>query len=449
MVKKIIKYLSSLRCTLTMIISLGAMFLLSFILPQKDLLKKQDYLRMKGGSPLFFDIMEKLGLTEVYTSPITLALWVLFFLNLTLVMRQRIPVVMQRVAFPPARIDDPRTATSYTSSLMLTLPGGDERAVFAILARDGYRCHGDGNRFYAVKNRLSPVATLLFHLSFFLILLAGVVTTYTKFIGYLEMGIGEPFHGEISRYKASPRLPKIGTPPVAGFVLESVQPLVEQNVAAGLKVVVRDDRGALHEADINRPYKTGPTSFLVNDLGVAPLVVIQDAAGKELDGAYVKLDVAKGKQDSFRLFGYDFAARYFPDHVVVNGADESRSDAFNNPALQLVASKDGRLVARKTLKEGESLELDGQRVTLREMPFWVRFLVVKQHGDWIAYAGFIIATVALCWRLLLFRREIVGVVEKDAAGAVLHLAARCEFYRTSSRQELERIGRLLQDSAVG
>ena len=35
MVKKIIKYLSSLRCTLTMIISLGAMFLLSFILPRR------------------------------------------------------------------------------------------------------------------------------------------------------------------------------------------------------------------------------------------------------------------------------------------------------------------------------------------------------------------------------------------------------------------------------
>src|SRR6185369_16925550 len=449
MVNNIIKYLSSLRCTLAVIISLSTMFLLSFILPQKDLLKKQDYLQMKGGSPIFFRIMETLGLTDVYTSPVTLALWALFFLNLALVMRQRVPLVLKRIECSPASIEDPRTASSYPVRLTVPLAKGRSDTVQEVLTRAGYRFYGAADRFYAVKNRLSPLATILFHLSFFLILLAGVVTTYTKFVGYLEMGIGESFHGELSRYKGSPRMPKVGRPPVAGFALEKVQPHVDQNVATGLEVVVRDDRGGIHIADINRPYKAGATSFLVNDLGVAPLVVIVDEGGRDLDGAYVKLDVMKGKKDRFRMLGYDIEARYFSDHLVVNGVDETKSDAFSNPAMRLEVSKNGAVIAARTLKAGESLELDGNRLVLREMPFWVRFLVVKQHGDWIAYAGFIIATLALCWRLLLYRREIVGTVEQTVAGAMLHLACRCEFYRTSSGQELDRISELLKGSRAG
>lgn len=449
MVNSILKYLSSLRCTLTLIISLGTMFLLSFILPQKDLLKKQDYLQMKAGSPLFFSVLEALGLTEVYTSPITLALWGLFFLNLTLVMRQRIPLLLKRIDCSAARIEDPLAATSYPVRLTVPLADRKRDTVQEVLTRAGYRIVGDADRFYAVKNRLSPLATILFHLSFFLILLAGVVTTYTKFVGYLDLGIGESFHGELSRYKGSPRMPKIGKPPAAGIVLESVLPQVDQNVATGLVVGVRDDRGVLHSADINRPYKTGVTSFLVNDLGVAPLVVIQDASGRDLDGAYVKLDVMKGKKDRFRLFGYEIEARYFSDHMVVDGVDETRSDAFSNPAMRLEVSKNGVVVATRTLKSGESMALDGNRLVLQEMPFWVRFLVVKQYGDWIAYAGFIIATFALCWRLLWYRREIVGAFEQTGTGTVLHLACRCEFYRTSSRQELDRIGQLIEGTTAG
>jgi ResB-like family protein len=357
--------------------------------------------------------------------------------------------VLKRIECLPVRIEDPLTAASYPVRLTVPLADGKRDSVQEVLTWAGYRLVGDADHFYAVKNRLSPLATILFHLSFFLILLAGVITTYTKFVGYLDLGIGESFHGELSRYKGTPRLPKIGKPPVAGIALEKVQPHVDQNVATGLEVVVRDDRGGLHTTDINRPYKTGVTSFLVNDLGVAPLVVIQDANGRDLDGAYVKLDVMKGKKDRFHLLGYEIEARYFSDHVAVNGVDETRSDAFSNPAMRLEVSNNGVVVAARTLKAGESMELDGNRLVLQEMPFWVRFLVVKQHGDWVAYAGFIIATFALCWRLLWYRREIVGAVEQTGTGAVLHLACRCEFYRTSSRQEIDRLGQLIEHTTIG
>ena len=431
-----------------LLISMGGMFLLSFILPQKDLLKKQDYLQMKAGSPVFFSILETLGLHEVYTSPVTLTLWFFFFLNLTLVMRQRIPLVMKRVECHPARTEDPRSASSYQARVTVSLPQEKIYSVENVLTKAGYRFSGTADSFYAVKNRLSPLATLLFHFSFFLILLAGIVTTYTKFVGYLDLGIGESFHGELARYKGSPRMPKIGTPPSAVFIIESVQPQVDQNVATGLVVGVRDNQGRLHYADINHPYKTGATAFLVNDLGVAPLVVIEDANGRELDGAYVKLDVIKGKKDRFRLSGYEIEARYFSDHVVINGVDETASDSFSNPALRLEVSKNGQVIDAKTLKAGESLEIEGNRLVLREMPFWVRFLVVKQHGDWIAYGGFILATLALCWRLLWYRREIIGAVETAGTVTMLHLAGRSEFYRTHSSKELDRIAQLLQGTII-
>jgi ResB-like family protein len=445
MMEKLTRYLSSLRCTLMLIISLGTMFLLGFIVPQKELLKKQEFLQMQGGHPLLFGIFEALGLTEVYKSPITLLLWGLFFLNLTLVMRQRIPLVWKRTESSPSKLENPLTTQAYQFKLTMSLLAFTSENLPGLFSRAGYHYYGSPERFYAVKNRFAPFATLLFHLSFFLILLAGVVSTYTKFVGYVDLGIGEAFHGEISRYKASPRMPRVGSPPEAGFVVENISPMVDSNVATGLQVALRDDGGKLHVADINRPYKTGVTSFLVSDLGVAPLVVIKDGRGRELDGAFFKLNVLKGKKDRFNLYGYEAEAMFFPDHMVVNGIDESRSEAFRNPALRLEVRRNGVLVARKVLKTGESMDLAGNVLVVQQMPFWVRLLVVKQYGDWIAYSGFIIATFALFWRFLFYRREVIGALERNGDETLLHLACRSEFYKTTSIEELTRIRAVVQD----
>ncbi|HEY4744542.1 MAG TPA: hypothetical protein VIH45_07775, partial [Desulfuromonadaceae bacterium] len=73
MFNKLIKYLSSLRFTIVLICLLGLIFAAGLWIPQKRLLKTF-YLEWQKNSPALVAFLDSLGLTTIYTSPITLTL---------------------------------------------------------------------------------------------------------------------------------------------------------------------------------------------------------------------------------------------------------------------------------------------------------------------------------------------------------------------------------------
>lgn len=437
MAKSVLKYLGSLRCTLWLILSLMTVFLIGFFLPQRALLGKALYLKWQASSPVLASIDQALQLTEIYTAPVTLVLWALFFLNLALVMKHRIPLILKKVARDDSKAERSHGGAS-SLNYSIELADGAQDRIPSTIAAAGFHFQGSAASFHAVKNRLSPLATLLFHLSFFLMLLGWLIVFYSRFNGFVDVAEHEPFFGELSRYNAAPKLPKAGSPPEVKFLLESVLPEMSQGVATDMKITLKDEAGTRHEVGINRPYKNGHTSVLFNDLGIAPLFVIQDGSGKELDGAYVKLDVLKGKGDTFKLLGYDFTARYYPDHLVADGRDQTRSEEFKNPAFHLEAARGGVRLAGRTVRLGEAMEFDGYRLTFREQTFWVRLLVVKEYGQEFIYAGFVLALVALVWRLIYYRRELTGVVRVADGKSSLRLSARADFYQALAKDEFDR-----------
>jgi hypothetical protein len=310
-----------------------------------------------------------------------------------------------------------------------------------ILKRAGYSCYGTNERFYGVRNRYAPVATLLFHISFFLLLLGGLTSYYTRFSGVVDLAEGEVFHGELERYTGRPALPKIGGLPDATIEIRNVTPLVEARTPTGLKVTLADERSRLHTIDINQPYKKGSISFVVKDLGLAPLLIMRDSSGRELDGAFVKLDIMRGKQDGFRMGGYEFKTRFYPDHVLFDGEDKTRSDEFNNPVLVVIAEKDGKqILDRVPYRAGASIQLGAGVLELSRLSYWVRFTVVKEQGVLLVYAGFLLACSGLVWRLGFYRREVAGSLrQEEGGGQTLCLALRSEFYRALGEEELETL----------
>ena len=437
MLKKLIKYLSSLRFTIVLICLLGAIFAIGLCIPQQRLLKGI-YFEWQKNSPGLVAVLDALGLTTIYTSPITLTLWGLFFLNLSLVLWQRIPVVKGRIALSEKRIGDPLTAGGYTFHAFFPLPsgvGGDR--IMALLQKCRYTVIGDPTGFYGVKNRLAPVAFMLFHLSFFLILLGGITSVYTEFIGYLDLAQGESFQGELGRYNASPRpkMPAIGSPPQASFTVTSIVPHVTKNTPTGIDVILTDSDGKTHKVDINRPYSNEHSSFVFKHLGVSPLFVLKDPSGKENGGAYIKLDVLQHRPDHFNLGGIAFTATFYPDYVLEDGKRATRSMEFNNPVFYLVAERDGKKIGEGLVPKNGVLEFQGYRLEMREMPFWVRFYVVKQRGLAILYTGFAIATIGVIWRLLFYRREILGAVREQDGVPCLLVAGRSEYYKSLAEDE--------------
>lgn len=441
MPNKLIKYLSSLRFTILLICLLGLIFAVGLWIPQQRLLKTI-YLEWQKNSPGLVALLDTLGLTTIYTSPITLTLWLLFFLNLSLVLWQRLPVIRNRITLAAPKDGDPLTAGGYSFRKSYPLPAEvDSDTVIARLRGKRYTVLGTASGFYGVKNRLAPVAFLLFHLSFFLILLGGIISVYTEFVGYLDLTQGETFQGELKRYNEtpSPKMPAIGAPPAASFTVKSIVPRVTHNTPTGISVLLEDRSGNTHEVDINRPYTTEHASFVFKHLGVSPLFVLKDATGRETGGAYIRLDVLQMKPDRFILGPFTYTATFYPDYVLEGGKRATRSMEFNNPLFFIVVEQDGKKIAEGLVPKNGSLDFAGYRLELRDMPFWVRFYVVKQRGLSILYTGFAIATIGVIWRLLFYRRELIGAVREQDGVRCLVTAGRSEYYKSLAEDEFDKL----------
>jgi len=448
--QKIKIILGSLRLTICLILSLGVIFLLGIWIPQKGIINYEGYLKWKTSYPSLVAFIESVGFMEIYKAPLTLVLWTLFFINLSMVLWQRIPVLKRRIALP-AQLPDPiECAFPHKGAIhMAVMP--DLEAVRAILKGRGYLVYGSLERFYAVRNRLSPLASMLFHLSFFLILLGGVVSIYTRFVGQVDLAEGETFLGEPARYNASPLLPRFGGYPDVRIAIRKVTPLIESDTPTGLRVMLEDDRMRTRTININQPYRRGTASFVIKDLGLAPLVVMRDSAGKELDGAFVKLNVMKGREDRFRMGPYEFRVRFYPDHELTNGEDATRSAEFRNPVLLIMAQRgESRTIHRLPCRPGAVLQLDDLTFAFPQFSYWVRFAVVSEKGVPLVYAGFLMACVGLFWRLALYRRELAGELRTAADGShTLHLAFRSEYYRSLAEEEFELLQRrIVTDLAI-
>jgi cytochrome c biogenesis protein ResB len=439
--KKTLKYLSSVRFTLVVICLLGVTFMVGLWVPQARLVK-EIYLQWHRNSPRLVEFLDALGLTTIYTSPLTITLWTLFFVNLALVLWQRLPVVRQRIALSQANILDPEKAAGYPFRSSLPLPAGlDGATVLARLRRRRYRVLEDDRGFYAVKNRLAPVAFLLFHVSFYLVLLGGLISIYTEFLGYLDLAQGERFHGELSRYNASPavKMPAFGSAPPASFAVTSITPSVVLNTPTSISVQLLDDDRHSHEVGINTPYTTGATSFVFKHLGMAPHFVLKNAAGQELDNALVKLDVLRMLPDKFDFGGYSFTATFYPDFVLEKGARASRTREFNNPTFFIVAERDGKKVGEGLVPKNGSLEFGGNRLEMRDLRYWVRFYVVTDRGLPVLYLGFAVACLAVLWRMIFYKRELVGAVRELDGVRTLLIAGRSEFYKDLAEDEFNKL----------
>ncbi|MDD2852677.1 MAG: cytochrome c biogenesis protein ResB [Desulfuromonadaceae bacterium] len=441
MFKKLIKFLSSLRFTILLISLLGCIFAIGLWVPQKRLLKAI-YLAWQTKSPALVAFLDSLGLTTIYTSPITITLWLLFFINLSLVVWQRIPVIKSRITITDAKITDPAASGGYPFRNTYPLPDDvSGEAVVEQLGKRGYVLIGNASGFYGVKNRLAPVAFMLFHLSFFLILLGGVISVYTEFIGYVDLAEGESFRGEIERYNESPqpKMPEIGSPPTEPIMVKSIVPQVTKFTPTGISVLLVDDSGATHDVDINRPYNVNNTSFVFKHLGVAPRFVLKDPAGTQLQDTYFKLDVLQMRPDRFAMDKFTFTATFYPDYALENGKRASRSMEFNNPMFFISVEQAGKKIGEGLVPKNGTLEFAGYRLEMRDMPFWVRFYIVKQRGLSILYAGFAIATIGVIWRLLFYRREIVGAVREVDGVRSLVVAGRSEYYKSLAEDEFTKL----------
>lgn len=439
LLNRIVTCLSSIRFTTLLLITLAVIFLLGLWIPQRGLFTKDMYLQWLAASPLLASTLDRIGFTHIYSSPFTITVWIFFFLNLALVMWKRFPLVQRRIDLGEANLLSPSSA-SFSDRRTVELSGGGDAAQFMEkLAREGYAIFGTPEHFCGVKNRYSAVANPLFHLSFFLILLGGLIGIYTNFRGNVVVAEGESFNGELERYDKGLKLPLTGGPPQISFRVEKIIPEISGNTATQLSAILVDARGKRHTARINHPYVAGNTVCVLKKLGIAPLLVVQDREGNEVDGAYIRLDVLKGKEDRLTFAGHKFTAQFYPDYVKKGDEEYSQSLEFKNPVLRLTEFQGEQKMKSSAVSLGGSFPVGESTITFAEMPYWVSFQVVQERGTGIVYFGAFLASIALAWRLFFYRKDIVCKVEEVDGRQVLQIGWRTEFYRALAGEELDKL----------
>lgn len=450
--KRFWRQIGSVRLTVWLILALVVFCLLGTVIPQKGLLGKELYLSWQREQPTLVDWLERLKLTDLYRSPLAYTLWGLFFLNLLAGMATRAGGIWRRCAVP-----DPPTARPEGGTVR-ELSRLDLDRLAGRLRSAGYEVRTGSNGLAAVKHRFVPLATLLFHLSFLVLLAGGLATVYTRFRAEADVAVGETFSGSYTRVLKKPLLGEIGQ---ASFTLADVRPkYFQRSVLTELLVLIDDARGR-QSCGINRPYRQGNLSFVVHRIDVAPLVTLLAADGSEVDGATVKLKVLDGQPDSFDLQGYTVRAELYPNRgartvaqergvarpgtdralpqpaiadPAAGGADVERE--LVDPAFGLeVRTRAGELLAKGLLRPGEELAIDRVRLRLDGLTYWVHFYVGAEQGLGLVYAAFSLMVSALMLRFGLPRREIRAGV----TGAGGWLEGQSEYYPTLFQDEIERL----------
>jgi hypothetical protein len=460
--KKVIGFFKSVRFTAIILSLLILIYFIGLIIPQKWMFDtREDYLKWVDSAPLnrFLDFIR---FTEIYLSPLTVTLLMFFFLNLLLVTINRVPVILRKayVNFGPEPFNiDELKKRHNVRVLSVNLPVDAITEMLMSFLRK-HRWHvfrHEGTRaITAVKNRYSPLGFLFFHLSFFLLLLGGILLTYTRFSGNLALTEGQTFYNDIKQFHRITRNAKILKQlPSLGLYLNRVYPFYENDVPTKLVIDLQVNyEGNVRDEvlRVNEPIKRGPMSIIAKSIGVSPLFVVRAPSGRVIDEAYVSLNVLKGQEDHFQFEWHrdiTFYVKFFPDYIIENGVEKTKSIELKNPAIHLRFERKGEIAHEGTIRLGERYDLGMFSIGFEDIRYWAEFIVVREYGRLPIVAGFLLASVGLIMRLVFFQKRLRVAIEREDDKPVLYIEGRSEYFHHSFKEEMERVIKDFDNSLKG
>lgn len=422
-------------CLLTVLYTLG------LVVPQRGAVLPETWHAWREQSPRLVSGLERAGLTDVYRAPGTYVALGFFFLSLGAVVVERFPRLWRRTRLDQgiALEADVLARRKGTVEVPASDPAGAVHRAAAFLRAAGYRIHApEAGAARAVRFRVAPLGFVLFHGAFVLLLAGGLLLDMTRFSGVANVGEGEPFDAAVGEYAERPRVPRVGKDrPDVSFTVVGVHPRSERGFPVSLGVdLLLEGEASPRTANINAPVEVGATSLLVLSAGAAPLFVCE--AEGATDGAYVKLVPNATGRTRFFLdpCGLDVLARpYAPEApeapqqgaqgVMLGSVGVSRLEAVSQTGIEVAVRGPDGAIARGVLRPGDALATpDGKRVLrMPELRYYARLQIIDERGGALLWAGFLLGTLGLVLRLVLFRREIAIVGDPGRARVLIAAAA--------------------------
>jgi len=101
-IMKIFGLFKSLKFTAVLIGLLGGIYFLSLVIPQKWMFERQENYGGWVEEDWMHRLLDAVKFTEIYLSPITIALLACFFVNLIVVVTLRAPIILNRLSLSKA-----------------------------------------------------------------------------------------------------------------------------------------------------------------------------------------------------------------------------------------------------------------------------------------------------------------------------------------------------------
>lgn len=418
--------MSSLRTSLVLMVALSVMLVGAVLIPQRAVVGEAAVREMASRSAFADLMLLRLRLSEFSTSPIFLLLVSLFFLNLVVVLARRAAPTFLRLKteLRSAESLDRWTSSSSALSAPLSLALTAHR-VSQVLRGFGYKPRRAGDAaMWGVKNATAPLGFLLFHASFILLLLGSAAIWATRSVSIVRLTEGETFRGEGAKIVRSA---PFASHPELTFVAGAVDPLFDRGEATDLavKLVFAD---AEQTARVNEPAKRGATSILIGDVGLAPVVWLQDSEGFTIERAAVAAE--RSGATILRVGNYEVSLA-----PRVTNANFPSRDRLSEVPIDVTVRLLGIEQYRGRLRAGEIAKFDGGAVAISEVRYWTSLRVVTERGGSLLIVGFLFAVAGLVWRLLAQRREVA----LTWTATELRLAGIGEFFPLRFRDELRAI----------
>ena len=450
--KSLYKGFKKPKTTVIILLILLVLYFLGLVIPQKVFFKtRAEYDAWMEGFPYLYRFLDFMGFTEIYVAPLTVFFLLLFFLNLIVVTSGRIPLILKKAYLigdaTPSFASSELRRLKNVRSIEVSSGKGIE---FAKVVSEYFRkkrwfvsVNPKSGSVLSVKNRLSVLGFLMFHLSFFVLLAGGLLIFYSRFSGSVTLTEGQWFKGDIKQFHKVHRQPKmLFELPSLNFYLKKVTMIYDKGQPADLAVSLRailDGETSDHTIGINRPIKLGSLTMLSNNVGVSPLMILRHASdGKEIDGAWVSLNVLKGGTDHF-LFDktpdLTYHARFFSDYVVREGIETSRSPEIKNPAFNLRVMRKDKTIANGTIKPGQAMVFESYMLEFADFRRWAEFQVVREMGPAPLIVGFSLAIMGLVMRLIFYRREIRIAVQDST----MYITGTAQLNEHAFKEEMDGI----------
>ncbi|MFC2011247.1 cytochrome c biogenesis protein ResB [Chloroflexota bacterium] len=296
----------------------------------------------------------------------------------------------------------------------------------ATLRRSGYRVVANPDNqasLFAEKGKLGEWGSIVFHLSFLLILLGVIYSGMTRYMGLMVLTEGQTFTEQSQDYLIATRVPFLGEKHQGFQVrLDNFQPTYYKgktgtDYVAYLVVLENGREVKEKQLRVNQPLTYKGTTFLLEHYGFAPRFILRDASGAELFNRFVNLRVlTEGAEDSFTIpeAGIEVKARFYPDMIMVDGQMRTDSLRPNNPLMSLVVSDGGKTLFEGAVPMEESIEFENTSLSFTELRYWTQYRVIKDAGgDTIIFAGFWLGVTGLVARYLFTQKRLWTVIESN------------------------------------